>query len=126
MKIHGYKQLSAIWLIVSLSILSFGCAQKAQPVYFPALPAPPRIQHLLTFNNESSLETNLWMQAIIGEKTGETFSRAYGLEFYQGKLFVADAGKSSVGVAVVDFTERKIKLIDGIANKPFSIAIDDD
>jgi len=114
-------------LIFALGCLFLaGCAAKTAPIYFPESPAPPRVQLLTTFNDQNSLRDNAAINFFIGDVVGDTLSKAYGLAFYNGQLYIADSGKSSQGVAVVDFEQRKIEFFKDRLRKPFNLAIDSD
>ena len=99
---------------------------KAPPVFFPSEPAPPRIQLLTAFNNEGSLRANKTMQFILGVDYTDQFSKAYGLAFHGGKLYVADSGKGNPGIAVVDFTEKRVKRFNEGITKPVNLDVDTD
>ena len=112
-------------LIVMLLTLS-ACATKSPPTFFPSAPAPPRIQLLTSFDNEGSLRQNKTLDMIIGQSTSNYFSKAYGLAFHNGKLYVADSGKGNPGIAVVDFAEKSIRRYTEGVTKPVTLDVDTD
>jgi len=113
-------------LCIAIAILlCAGCA-KVPPTYFPEPPASPRLQLLKSFNNEGSLRGNASLNFLLGEDLGDRFSKALGMTFSNGRLFVADSGKSSSGLAIVDFEKNKIAYIKTGLTKPISVAVDRD
>jgi len=115
-----------ILLSASLSLFFAGCAAKVPPVFFPQEPAPPRIQLLTNFNNQGSLRNIRSLSFLLGEDLGDRFSKAYGMAFHDGILYVADSGKASTGVAIVDFEKKIVTYITDYIRKPFGVAVDDD
>lgn len=113
-------------IIVSIILLMTGCAAKKVPVFFPALPAPPRVELLMSFNNEDGLRNNTVLRSLIGEQTGDTISKAFGLAFHAGKLYFADSGKASKGIGIVDFEQRRLEFVKGTLIKPMNLDIDKD
>jgi len=119
-------QTKALHIFAIFSLLLAGCAAKTPFIFFPEEPAPPRVQLLTSFNDQGSLKDNKALTILLGETAGDRLSKAYGLAFYNGQLYVADSGKASQGIAVIDFEQREIRFFKDRLRKPFNIAIDTD
>jgi DNA-binding beta-propeller fold protein YncE len=109
-------------ILLSLS----ACAKPKPPIFFPAEPAPPRVQLLTSFSNEGDLQNNKALKTILGDDLSARFSKAFGLAFFNGKLFIADAGKQNPGVVIADFTTKKLKRFNNNIGKPMNITVDQD
>jgi len=120
-KVYARLILTMCLLIGLLS----ACAKPApKPVYFPDLPAPPRVQLLLSFASEDDLDVNVFKRELLGGSNEAAFNKAYGLDFYQGKLYVADSGRPVSGYVVIDFANKKITRIDEGFQKAIDISVD--
>lgn len=112
--------------VAAFTLFLCACATKAPPLFFPEEPAPPRIQLLTSFTNEGSLRNNELINFVVGNDYSDQLSKAYGLAFHDGKLYIADSGKANPGIAIVDFVEKKIKRIGEGITKPVTVTVDDD
>ncbi|MBE0502342.1 MAG: hypothetical protein IBX47_12980 [Desulfuromonadales bacterium] len=119
-------QTKALHIFTIFCLLLAGCTTKTPFIFFPEEPAPPRVQLLTSFNDQGSLQNNKTLSLLIGETVGGGLSKGYGLAFHNGQLYVADSGKASQGIAVVDFEQRTIDYFKDRLRKPFNIAIDTD
>ena len=119
--------------LITVSILS-GCSispeePKQGPVFYPALPNPPRIQHLLSLTtlNDLKVSKSVFTDFLLGEQSAESLvTKPYGIALFDGKLYVVDAAKS--GYAVLNLKTRQRKFITGGTSgrmkKPINISID--
>lgn len=106
-------------------------AADAGPLFYPPLPAGPRIQYLTTIASERDLiaKQDSFADFVLGdEKDLQRLSQPYGMALYQGKLLVADTGAG--GVATFDLTQQKFELFTGSGagrmKRPINIRIDSD
>jgi DNA-binding beta-propeller fold protein YncE len=113
-------------LLPGLLLLLAGCAAKVEPIFFPSPPAPPRVQLLTSFYNEGSLRNNAMLTFLLGDEYSGSFSKAYGLAFHNGQLYIADSGKASQGLGIVDFEKHKIEYVQTGLSKPINVSIDTD
>jgi len=123
---HHFHFPVVLTCFLSCLLLLSGCAAKVAPIFFPEPPAPPRIQLLTTFNNQESLRNNAALRLLLGEELDGQFSKAFGLTFHNGQLFVADAGKASNGLGIVDFEKQTIEVLSGQLVKPICVEVDTD
>ena len=120
-------------LVVSILV---GCSttpkeQEDSPVFYPPLPNPPRIQHLLsltTFNDLIKSKSG-FSDFILGTQSTESLvKKPYGVALFEGKIYVVDAERA--GYVVLDLATRQRKFVSGGAagrmNKPINITIDTD
>ena len=66
----------------------------AGATFYPALPDPPRIQHLATFSSARDVDAPRTGLAdfVLGEEgTENTLRQPYGAALFQGKIYVADS-----------------------------------
>lgn len=105
--------------------------QEHVPVFYPPLPNPPRIQHLLSLTTFEDLNTskNSFTDFILGDQSNETMVvKPYGISMFDGKIYVVDT--VSAGYVVLDLVTRKRHFISGGAagrmSKPINITIDSD
>lgn len=127
------KIIKQLCFLITVSILT-GCSlspkeEKLGPVFYPALPNPPRIQHLvsLTTLNDLKVSKSIFTDFILGEQSTESLvTKPYGIALFNGKLYVVDAAKA--GYAVLNLKTRQRKFITGGASgrmqKPINISID--
>jgi sugar lactone lactonase YvrE len=100
-------------------------------VFYPALPDPPRIQHLTTLTGEHDLRgpSSAFAKFILGDDdTAQQLVQPYGMAMSKGRLYVADTG--AAGVAIFDFANKRFSYLPGSANgqmrRPINIRIDSD
>ena len=121
--------------LLTLLVLA-GCSatpkeQESVAVFYPPLPNPPRIQHLLSLTTFDDLDKtkNSFADFILGSQSREYLvEKPYGIALHEGKLYVVDSARA--GYVVLDLATRKRKFINGGAagrmNKPINITIDGD
>jgi DNA-binding beta-propeller fold protein YncE len=111
----------------------YGCAsgpEEQGPLFYPALPNPPRIQHLKTFSNANDLKGGGNLAAFIlgGAVNESNVGKPYGLAVYDGKIYVVDS--DNAGYAIFDLREKDFRFIigsgGGSLTKPINIEIDKD
>lgn len=130
------KKLIKYLCCYGVVFLLAGCStapkeQESSPVFFPPLPNPPRIQHLLsltTFNDLAKTRSS-FSDFILGSQSTENLVvKPYGIAIYDGKINVVDAAKA--GYVVLDIATRQRIFVSGGAagrmNKPINITIDND
>lgn len=110
-----------------------GCAsgpKELAPLFYPALPNPPRIQHLKTFSNANDLKGGGNLAAFIlgGSVNESSVGKPYGMAVHDSKIYVVDA--DNAGYAVFDIKEKSFNFIigsgGGSLTKPINIEIDKD
>ncbi|PLX98658.1 MAG: hypothetical protein C0623_11665 [Desulfuromonas sp.] len=80
---------------------------------------------LKQFHNGSTLkEDNKLFDFIIGDTGSDSLSKAFGLTFKDGKLFIVDSGKASPSYLIVDFDLSTMERHAGQLIKPIHISID--
>ena len=129
------KIKDSLWLLIAVSILT-GCnispkEQEHAPVFYPPLPNPPRIQHLLSLTSFDDLvkSKNSFADFILGEETTQSLvMKPYGIAMFDGKIYVVDAARG--GYAVLNLKTKKYKFVSGGAagrmKKPINITFDID
>ena len=123
---------------VLAAALFSGCAsapmqapQVGEPVFYPALPNPPRIQHLRTLKGERDLgpPTGSFAKFVLGEETKtQQLVQPYGVAMFKGKLYVVDS--RAPGIAVFDMAQQRFTIFTGAPKarmkRPINITIDTD
>lgn len=131
-----------IWVFMAMAIagalaLVSGCATappakeaKRAPVFYPAPPDPPRIQHLTTIASARDIVARTgFADFVLGEdtKTGK-LKRPYGATLSQGKLYVADS--RAPGVVIFDLNSRRVSTFEGrglgLMKRPINVVVDSD
>ena len=123
-----------VFLLVSLILAGCSISPKGQehaPIFYPSLPNPPRIQHLLsltTFNDLKESKSS-FTDFILGEQSADSLViKPYGIALFNGKIYVVDTVRA--GYIVLDLKTRKRNFITGGASgrmkKPINITIDSD
>ena len=87
-----------------LLILSAGCAtappgESAAPVFFPAPPAPPRVQYLTHFTQADQIVPSRGglSRFVLGDnKLGDEIAKPYGVLLHEGKIYVCDTKLGAV------------------------------
>lgn len=125
-----YKIVQAVLLICAV-ILS-GCAsgpdKVSGPVFFPAEPNPPFIQHLRSITAMKDLGGgSAFAEFVLGKESNEALvNKPYGIAVHQDKIYVVDT--RGPGYVVLDLKEKKHTLITGGGagqmRKPINITID--
>lgn len=113
-------------LLIALTIILLlsGCAKPKPAIFYPPEPATPRIQYLVTMAGASAFDSDV-KKFIAGENPSARLSRAYGVAFGTGKIYVADPGKMSLAVMVFDLQKQKVDFLRGPLTKPVDIAVDE-
>lgn len=130
------RLLVATAILGALAVIS-GCATtppakeiKSAPVFYPALPDPPRIQHLTTIASARDIVPRTgFSDFVLGEDT-ETgkLKRPYGATLSQGKLYVADS--RAPGLVIFDLNSRRVSTFEGrgvgLLKRPINVVFDAD
>jgi DNA-binding beta-propeller fold protein YncE len=132
----GLHTAAALCGVLALVV---GCAEtptkprQATPSarFYPALPDPPRIQHLARFadSRDVGVPRDGIADFVLGAEGSErALSRPYGVALYQGKIYVADS--RAPGIAIFDLVARRFSLMEGTGagrmGRPINITIDAD
>ena len=129
---------TGIWWVVYLMIalVLTGCAAtpvrtERTAVFYPPLPNPPRIQHLVAFSAASDVrETpSTFFDFILGkERDIDAVNKPYGVAIFDGKIYVVDT--RGPGYAVFDLVKQRFDFVPGSGGgrmqKPINISIDQD
>ena len=132
-----YKSLAVIGLLLTVTLFC-GCepteVQEAvvmKPVFFPPAPEKPRIQFLKSFSSAddfvSSTKTSAFEDFLLGEpEQTEGVVKPYGLDIYDGKIYICDISKKLV--EVIDVRNNKFYYMtrDRRLIHPINIYIDKD
>lgn len=103
---------------------------RQEPVFFPPPPEMPRLQFLKSFSGPDDLvpeSAGGFQRFVLGEpETEQGISKPYGMDIYDGKLYVCDVGRRVV--AVFDLKNRTFGYMtkDRRLMNPVSIHIADD
>ena len=127
------KNNNFLWfLLVVLALSGCGISPKEQdsaPVFYPSLPNPPRIQHLLSITSLNDLDKskNSFSDFLLGKQSTESLiTKPYGIAMFDGKIYVVDAGRG--GYTVLNLKTRQHKFVSGgitgRMKKPINITID--
>ncbi len=78
-------------------------------MFFPPLPEMPRLQFLKSFSGPDDLDAAKaggFQRFVLGDlETEQGISKPYGMDIFDGKLYVCDVGRRVV--AVFDLKNRK-------------------
>jgi len=122
-------------LILSALLLT-GCAstpnkQTEEPLFYPSLPNPPRIQYLTSFSSPRDLgASGAFGQFLFGADDGSQtlITKPYGVGLNNGQLLVVDT--RGPGYVVFDLKQQNTYTVRGSGagemQKPINIVIDDD
>ncbi len=81
---------------------------RQEPVFFPPLPEMPRLQFLKSFSGPDDLgavKAGGFQRFVLGDpETKQGISKPYGMDIFDGKLYVCDVGRRAV--AVFDLKNR--------------------
>ncbi len=103
---------------------------RSKPVFFPPPPGTPRLQFLKSFSGPEDfgiVTTSVFEKFVVGEpEKAEGIKAPYGLEIFEGKLYVCDVGKGIV--EVLDLRNRTFGYLtkDRRLMNPVNIYIEDD
>lgn len=105
--------------------------QTQAPVFYPGLPAAPRIQFLRTYNGEADVKPEIGRLrrfAVGDEDDTRSVEKPYGVAIKDGKLYICDLGAGHVMVLGLD--DKSVRRIGerapGKLSKPINMAIDTD
>lgn len=116
-------------------LLLSGCTSvpndnKEGPIFYPSLPNPPRIQHLLSLTSLDDLNKSesFFADFVLGKQSTDSLVvKPYGIAVFDEKIYVVDAAR---GYTVINLKTRQHKFISGGASgrmkKPINITIDID
>jgi len=109
-----------ISLIFLTIILTGGCTTSPQqqqlandPVFYPAPPAPPRLQFLRSFSSSSDIDGGIstFDTFLTGQETkGYSLIKPYGVASHDGKIYVCDVQAS---VEVFNLEKKKLHRMEG-------------
>jgi len=126
---HFFWSAAAI-LLVSCATTGERVAQ--EPVFYPPLPNPPRIQYLKSFSEarDAGEQPSAFAEFVVGKEAGESeiIKKPYGAALYEGKIYVADS--LGPGIAVFDLISKRFRKVEtsgaGGLQQPINISIDRD
>lgn len=108
-----------------------GKLESSDPVFYPPLPNPPRIQYLTTFSssNDVSRAKSDFASFLVGEEDDNNYiTKPYGVQMHGGKIYVVDSG--AAGYVILDLVNQKFDVIrdhgGGQIKKAINISIDTD
>jgi DNA-binding beta-propeller fold protein YncE len=130
--------LNILFLIFLFAVSTIaGAASKPDvegepPLFFPPAPNPPRLQFLAKFTSayDVSGANKKFRNFVFGgeEAEGQVVNKPYGVEIYQGAIYVIDARGN--GYVVFDVAAGEWRTVkgsgDGALQKPLNITIDKD
>ncbi len=100
-------------------------------VFYPPLPEPPRIQHLVTFTGERDINgpASGFEKFIVGDAPNtQVLKQPYGVALFDGKIYVADS--RAHGLAIFDLKAHRFSLVSGTGagrmKRPINVTIDRD
>lgn len=103
---------------------------RQEPVFFPPLPEMPRLQFLKSFSGPDDLvaaKTGGFQRFVLGDPEAEQgISKPYGMDIFDGKLYVCDVGRRVV--AVFDLKKQTFGYMteDRRLTNPVNIFVADD
>lgn len=129
-------KISNRWLSLGLCLFLSACAVGPQvdeggPIFYPPLPNPPRLQHLVSISTLKDLgKESAFLEFVLGKETDNEalVTKPYGVAMYQGKIYVVDT--RGPGYVVIDLLKKKETQVHGGSagrmTKPINITIDTD
>lgn len=124
------KGLSGV-VCAALVCVSIGCAtpikKPEKPVFFPAAPAPPRIQFLMSFSGLNDINPqSAFDRFVAGKRMSMAVDKPYGVAVLDGKIYVCDTNGTLV---VFDFKRKTLEPIKGAIGQgklrsPLNISLD--
>ena len=121
------KQAAAAILIVLAGSCAAHVPPKSTKVFFPAAPAPPRLQYLTSFNGLKDVETqSAFNKFVAGEKEDLKLDKPYGVALFDGKIYVCDTNAT---VVVFDLKAKTFGALKGAVGlgklmQPINISVD--
>lgn len=120
-------KLTTTAMFCGLLLLS-GCAKPPEPkIFYPPAPDAPRIQFLGSYSSEYDLKIGGFSR-LLYQQTGDIglhLSRGRSADFFDGKMYVVDAGRKAL--LTFDFMAKKIRIIEIASNAmrdPMEMTID--
>lgn len=120
--------------LVGMALLISACTgpgvREGGPVFYPPLPNPPRIQHLVSLTALKDLGGGGgFAEFVLGKESNEALvSKPYGVAMSKGRIYAVDT--RGPGYVVLDLEKKKRVLIRGSGGgrmkKPINITIDKD
>lgn len=129
--------MKLIFFITIIFSILFGCHPKntnisqgeKQYIFYPSLPNEPKYQFLATINTIKKPPKSWFFKFVTGEEGDEADDkvvRPYGIDFYDGAMYVCDVGQGFV--AVIDLKNNEFRKIGaagpGKLGKPVNLRID--
>lgn len=125
------KLFSCLFLIQTLIACSSGPKKSSEFIFYPAQPAPPKIQYLTSFSGPRDLEDDSsFGQFILGDEAfdKQNVVKPYGVSIKDGVIYLVDIRSS--GYATFDLKQKKFNMVhgsrDGKMPKPINIFVDDE
>ena len=122
----------AIMTCVAPSVLMADEPNSEQPLFYPPAPNQPRLQFLAKFSSvlDVSAQNKGFRDFVFGgeENEGHLINKPYGLDIYDGAIYVIDIRGSGYGV--FDLKNQRSMFVrpggGGSLTKPINISIDED
>jgi len=134
---RGPREVARLGAVLGLGagLLLSACMGPSGPtevhhVLFPPSPQQPRIQFLGAYNTDLDVLPPLsaFRRLIVGERTGRSLMKPYGVAINNGQILVCDT-KAAI-VWVFDLKNHTVEILgggpDGQLNKPINIVVDDE
>lgn len=127
--------ISKRYLYLAICLFLGACATSPKdeggPIFYPPLPNPPRLQHLISITTMKDLgKQQKFLEFVLGKETDNEaiVTKPYGVAINDGKIYVVDT--RGPGYVVIDLDKNKYKRVDGgnegRMRKPINITIDED
>ena len=101
-------------LLLSACVSTPEPQKEANNVFFPAPPAPPRIQFLTSYTTSKDVEEkgSQFDSFLVGKKDppGTHLIKPYGVAIHDGKIYVCDSQKT---VEIFDIKNKKFQMLEG-------------
>lgn len=124
-------RFTSLFVIIFLSACAAGPERKpGDPVFYPPLPNPPRLQHLVSITTLKDIGGGSPFAAfVLGKEPNEALvTKPYGVAVHQGKIYAVDT--RGPGYVVLDLEKKQRTLVAGDGGgrmqKPINITIDKD
>ncbi len=129
-----WRHVAATLILALLAACSTTPAERAPmaraPVFYPAAPDLPRIQHLKSFTGESDFAANrsAFAQFIAGDAKGQEMQQVYGVALFDGTLYAVDT--KAAAIAEFNLVKQQFSLFAGSGGgrmkSPINLTIDAD
>lgn len=122
--------MSALTACVSVPTNPQQTATPSEAVFYPPLPASPRIQLLTTFTGEKDFagKRSDFAQFVAGDEISRTLVTIYGVGLFEGKIFAVDS--KAAAIATFDLNKQQYSVFNGTGGGkmklPINITVDSD